>query len=147
MQKAAGAENFETLLNTGYNDQPEYFYTTHECKMLDDKVKQNETEIVEEQAKIIKFTPMTRAERRRRNRAYKKHLEKLYTDSSGFPCGASKKETDRGEHIVRAWRGQRSKCIKKNCNRRFRRNNKLNMIVTRNRNIQHRATEFWHEYD
>ena len=67
-------------------------------------------------------------------------------NGSGFPCGASKKETDKGERIVRTYREQSSKYIKKDCNRRFRRNSKFNMIVTRKRNIQRKATEFWWEY-
>ena len=36
--------------------------------------------------------------------------------------------------------------IKKSCNRRFRRNGKLNMLTGRERSLYRKATEFWWEY-
>ena len=46
----------------------------------------------------------------------------------------------------KVWRGQRSKYIKKRCNRRFRQNNKFNTIVSSNKGINRKATEFWWDY-
>ena len=57
------------------------------------------------------------------------------------------RKTSSGTITVREWRGQRSKFIKRACNRKFRRSNKLNMIVSRHRSIHHKTTEFWWEYD
>ena len=89
---------------------------------------------------------MKRGERRRRNIVYKNHLERL-KKFSWYPCVAYEKETSSGTITVREWRGQRSKLIKRACNRKFRRCNKLNMIVSRKRALHHRVTEFWWEYD
>ena len=49
--------------------------------------------------------------------------------------------------LKRYWRGQRSHYIKKECNRRFRRSNKLNKIYGKQRGLYRRALEFWWEYD
>ena len=65
-----------------------------------------------------------------------------YVGRDGYSCNK-----DEAIRLKRSWRGKRSKFIKKNCNRKFRRSSKLNMIVSRHKNIMHKATEFWWEYD
>lgn len=68
-------------------------------------------------------------ERRRRNKAYAEHLKKLHEDNHNYPVGSFDKNreyTDDPEDIEyhqRYWRERCSKEIKKDCNRKVRRNN------------------------
>ena len=138
---------FETLLNQPYNDDPNFWPFNWEREWWGDKVVQYNNENSVMTTARRKFTPMTRAERRRRNRVYSKHL-KFLSDNAWFPSGAYEVEDKNGnKRIKRYWRGQRSKSIKKKCNRMLRRSNKLNTLTGSNRGWYRRATEFWWEYD
>lgn len=48
--------------------------------------------------------------------------------------------------LKKLWRSQGSHRIKKVCNRRFRRLNNLKMIVSPQKHMHRKATEFWWEY-
>ena len=72
----------------------------------------------------------------------------------GYPQGAYMvdengdytNDFNRCVRLVKMTRGHRSKCIKKYCNKLFRRNKTFNMVVTNVRSYNRKATEFWHEY-
>lgn len=141
MQKAVGAENFEELLNENYNDNPCYFYTTYECKMLGDKIPETKYDEIEEKepVDVVINKDKSRAIRRSQFYKYKNHLN--YLNSIGNSSGAYEKEYEDGHtRIVRIYRTKESKQLKQLCNQKFRNSNKLKLIVTRSRSIYHKAT-------
>ena len=86
--------------------------------------------------------------RRRQNKNYKKHLKFLSDTIGGYNCSAyyydySWKDKTRKPYYKRLYRGKRSKYIKKDCNRRIRRNKE----VLLQRGMKNRYTEFWWNYD
>ena len=135
---------FGELLDQDYNDSPEFFYTTYECKMLGDKVKQRDLEPVEtEELKRVKFIRMNRSERRRRTIRHKKHL--LNLNKLPYLERGVREVVSNGDvvTVVRTRPKHSSKISKQICNRRFRRSGRLNLFVSSSRNIQHKATELW----
>ena len=85
----------------------------------------------------------TRDERRRRTNRKKKHWKQLASYS--WWCSGAYETTDyKGRPFIkRYWRGQRSKWIKKKCNKRFRRTQE----VSRQRGVYRKYSEFWWDYD
>jgi hypothetical protein len=81
-------------------------------------------------------------------RKQKNHLKSLYKNASGYPCGAypvdsnGRFDDENTVYYKRTYRGRRSKSIKKDCHRKFRRTN----IISRSKGILKRTTEFWWEY-
>ena len=151
-------ESFEKLLNEGCNDNPDMFPCKWERKYWGDKVEQyNEYEDAVSLANgymdgerlyaSYKSDLGKRDSRRRRTARYKKRLRAL-ARLPFYPSGASIEESGAGkEYARRYYRGLRSKYIKKECNRQFRRSSKLNMLVMSARGGYRRVTEFWWEYD
>ena len=92
-----------------------------------------------------------RALRRKRTSHYKNRLaRKANFASVGYERTKEHKWADEGDevaYIERKWRGQRSKHIKRTCNRLFRHSARLRMLVTGCKGILHKTTEFWWEYD
>lgn len=87
--------------------------------------------------------------KRKRRKMYLEHLVFLATYPSGYPSGAYWKEGWKDKtfqaRYVRCYRGQRSKQIKKRCNRRFRRKRE-GYYDTPNGCAYRKVTEFWWEY-
>ncbi len=92
-----------------------------------------------------------RALRRKRTSHYKNRLaRKVNFASVGYQRTKERKWADEGDEVAyveRKWRGQRSKHIKRTCNRLFRHSARLRMLVTGCKGILHKTTEFWWEYD
>ena len=65
-----------------------------------------------------------------------------YVDRRGECC-----EKDEAVRIKRFWRGKRSRLIKKNCNRQFRRQKALRMLISNKRGLYRKSTEFWWALD
>lgn len=94
----------------------------------------------------------------RKRAAIRKEYYKIVriTQDEGYPSGAywynkdgdwtSVYSEDRFRY-KRCYRGKRSSYIKKMCNRKWRRSSKLNMLSSRAKSLNRKATEFWYEYD
>lgn len=88
------------------------------------------------------YREQTRGDRRRKNARKKKHLKQL-AKIGWWPSGAYETEDYKGRPFIkRYWRGQRSKWIKKKCNKRFRRTQE----VSRERGAYRKYSEFWWDY-
>ena len=89
------------------------------------------------------YREYTRGDRRRKTARKKKHWKQL-ASYSWLCSGAYETEDYKGRlFIKRYWRGQRSKWIKRKCNRKFRRTQE----VSRQHGVYRKYSEFWWDYD
>ncbi len=142
---------FEELLNQPGCDDPDNFLFKWERQYWGDKVTQwtDEEPYSSEDSRTEYLTkPFARKhkERIRKTAVYKEYIVSLYeATKNGYPSAVYKKENEDGsERLVRFWRKQSSKGIKKRCNRLFRRKNDFEH--TGKRGVLKRVTEFWLEY-
>ncbi len=145
---------FEQYLKNEQNLDPENFACRFEWRLWGDKVRQYDEEEDAESACsssciIENISPsVLHRERRERTRRHYKKLRKLSNDSSRWWCSGVSIETSANgkEYPRRYYRGQRSKAIKKACNRLLRRKKSLMGFASKARGLYRKATEFWWNY-
>ena len=99
------------------------------------------------------FGSMLRKRKARRKEFFK--LKRLLRSEYGLtaPCWVDKygdycdEGDDDAVRLKRFWRRRASRNIKKDCNRQFRRTNRLKMLVSHQKGFYRKATEFWWELD
>lgn len=131
----------------GYDD-PNNFPFNWERKYWGDKVIQYDFDEDVHKENIIQFPTkyeVSGSLLRKRNscRIEKLRLKKM---SYGYHYPAGSYFDEGKDRYIRLYRDQRSKEIKKDCHRKFRREFKNNTEYITTRSIAHRVTEFWWEY-